>query len=93
MQGMLKGYNPKLDAGLPVSFFAAAYRFGHSLIPSALERWSPNHKFISGKRLSEGFNQPFEAYEPGVCDQYMIGFTNQISQVNIIYFPIDEIED
>lgn len=78
--GMLKGYNPKLDAGLPVSFFAAAYRFGHSLIPSALERWSPNHKFVSGKRLSEGFNQPFEAYEPGVCDQYMIGFTNQISQ-------------
>ena len=51
--------------------------------PSALERWSPNHKFVSAKRLSEGFNQPFEAYEPGVCDQYMIGFTNQISQVKI----------
>ena len=43
---MSNGYNPKIDASLPVSFFAAAYRFGHSLLPSTIEQWSVTHKHI-----------------------------------------------
>lgn len=43
---MASFYNPSLDPTLPVSFFAAAYRFGHSLIPSAIERWSVSHQYV-----------------------------------------------
>ena len=46
LQGLASFYNPKLDPTLPVSFFAAAFRFGHSLLPSVIERWSVSHKFI-----------------------------------------------
>jgi len=28
------------------AFAAAAFRFGHSLLPTAIERWSKAHKFI-----------------------------------------------
>ena len=77
---MLNGYNSKLEATLPVEFFTSAFRFGHSLIPSALERWSTTHKFIGSRRLSEIINKPFDVYNGDVCDQYLTGFMNQISQ-------------
>lgn len=77
---MLNSYDPKMDATLPSGFFAAAFRFGHSLIPSAIERWSPTHKFIGSRRLSEIINKPFDVYNGDVCDQYLTGFMNQISQ-------------
>ena len=43
---MASFYNPKLDPSLPVAFFSAAYRFGHSLIPNAIERWSVTHQYV-----------------------------------------------
>lgn len=79
-QGMLNKYNPKLEATLPTSFFAAAFRFGHSLIPNALERWSTTHKFIGSRRLSDIINKPFDVYTGNTCDEYLTGFMNQISQ-------------
>lgn len=78
--GYSNTYNPKLEATLPVGFFAAAFRFGHSLIPSAIERWSTTHKFVGAKRLSEMINKPFDVYNGDTCDQYLTGFMNQISQ-------------
>ncbi len=103
LQGMLKSYNPKLEATLPVAFFAAAFRFGHSLIPSALERWSTSHKFIGSRRLSEIINKPFDVYNGDVCDQYLTGFMNQISQavddsvsqevINFRYFDWSQFND
>lgn len=39
-------YSADRDATLPVAFNAAAYRFGHSLVPPALERWSVSHRFV-----------------------------------------------
>ena len=43
---MSNSYNAKLDPTLPVSFFAAGFRFGHSLIPPTLEKWSISHQFV-----------------------------------------------
>ena len=80
LQGLLNKYNPKLEATLPTAFFAAAFRFGHSLIPNALERWSTSHKFIGSRRLSEIINKPFDVYTGNTCDEYLTGFMNQISQ-------------
>lgn len=77
---MFTGYNPNLEATLPDAFFAAAFRFGHSLIPPTLERWSTSHKLISAKRLSDMINKPFDVYNGDTCDQYLTGFMNQISQ-------------
>lgn len=46
MQGYWDGYDPEVNPDVIDSFAAAAYRFGHSLLPTAVERWSKAHKFI-----------------------------------------------
>lgn len=45
-EGYWNGYDDKVDPSLPAAFASAAFRFGHSLLPSTVERWSVNHKYI-----------------------------------------------
>jgi hypothetical protein len=49
LQGYWDGYDPNVNPNVIDAFAAAAFRFGHSLLPTAIERWSKAHKFI-GKR-------------------------------------------
>ncbi|KAG8229280.1 hypothetical protein J437_LFUL009641 [Ladona fulva] len=49
-EGYWDGYDPEVNPNVIDAFAAAAYRFGHSLLPTAVERWSKAHKFI-GKCL------------------------------------------
>lgn len=78
--GYWDGYDDKVDPSLPASFGAAAFRFGHSLLPSAVERWSVNHKYIAAQRLSQMLRQPYDLFKGGYCDQYVSGLMNQVSQ-------------
>lgn len=43
---MIFRYDPNINPGIIDAFASAAFRFGHTLLPTAVERWSKAHKFI-----------------------------------------------
>lgn len=73
-------YDSKVNPGIIESFASAAFRFGHSLLPTAVERWSKAHKFIASKRLSDLIRRPYDLYRAGVFDEYLMGLMNQVAQ-------------
>ncbi|KAH8414416.1 hypothetical protein KR215_005499 [Drosophila sulfurigaster] len=78
--GYWDGYDSKVNPGIIDSFAGAAFRFGHSLLPTAVERWSKAHKFIASKRLSDLIRRPYDLYRAGVLDEYFMGLMNQVAQ-------------
>ncbi|XP_070516525.1 uncharacterized protein Cysu, partial [Cardiocondyla obscurior] len=74
------GYDSSVNPGVIDAFAAAAFRFGHSLLPTAVERWSKAHKFIASKRLSDLIRRPYDLYRAGVFDEYFMGLMNQVAQ-------------
>ncbi|XP_045515165.1 peroxidase [Pieris brassicae] len=79
-EGYWNGYDPEVNADVIDAFASAAYRFGHSLLPTAVERWSKAHKFIASKRLSDLIRRPYDLYRAGVLDEYVMGLMNQVAQ-------------
>ncbi|CAH0673918.1 unnamed protein product [Spodoptera exigua] len=79
-EGYWDGYDPEVNPDVIASFASAAYRFGHSLLPTAVERWSTAHKFIASKRLSDLIRRPYDLYRAGVLDEYVMGLMNQVAQ-------------
>ncbi|KAH9632218.1 hypothetical protein HF086_003528 [Spodoptera exigua] len=79
-EGYWDGYDPEVNPDVIASFASAAYRFGHSLLPTAVERWSKAHKFIASKRLSDLIRRPYDLYRAGVLDEYVMGLMNQVAQ-------------
>ncbi|KAH1021433.1 hypothetical protein HUJ04_010949 [Dendroctonus ponderosae] len=71
-EGYWNGYDPNVNPNVIDAFSAAAYRFGHSLLPTAVERWSKAHKFIGIR--------PYDLYRAGVLDEYIMGLMNQVAQ-------------
>ncbi|KAK2721110.1 hypothetical protein QYM36_003402 [Artemia franciscana] len=74
------GYDPKVNPSATNAFITSAFRFGHSLLPTAVERWSVKHRYIGSQRLSQMLRQPFDLYKPGYVDQYLMGLANQVAQ-------------
>ncbi|XP_050429351.1 peroxidase-like isoform X2 [Adelges cooleyi] len=79
-QGFWDGYDPDANPNILASFSAAAFRFGHSLLPNTIERWSKAHGFIASKRLSDLIRRPFDLYRAGAIDEYFMGLMNQVAQ-------------
>ena len=61
-------------------FTAGAYRFGHTLLPSTVERWTYNHQFLGTQKLSEMLQQPYDLFKAGWFDNYAMGLINQVAQ-------------
>ncbi|XP_039276862.1 chorion peroxidase [Nilaparvata lugens] len=78
--GYWDGYDTEINPNIIDAFSAAAFRFGHSLLPTAVERWSKAHKFIASKRLSDLIRRPYDLYRAGVMDEYFMGLMNQVAQ-------------
>ncbi|UYV75020.1 hypothetical protein LAZ67_12002124 [Cordylochernes scorpioides] len=76
-QGYYEGYSPKINAGIRAGFQSAAYRFGHSLLPDATERFNKFHEKLEAIRLSSQLLQPYDLYRPGIIDSFMLGLVNQ----------------
>ncbi|XP_070492869.1 peroxidase [Chironomus tepperi] len=79
-EGYWNGYDPTVNPGIIDAFAGAAFRVGHTLLPTAVERWSKAHKFIASKRLSDLIRRPFDLYRAGVMDEYLMGLMNQVAQ-------------
>ncbi|XP_077296660.1 peroxidase homolog [Arctopsyche grandis] len=78
--GYWDGHDEHINPNVIDAFAAAAFRFGHSLLPTAIERWSKAHKFIASKRLSDLIRRPYDLYRAGVFDEYLMGLMNQVAQ-------------
>lgn len=78
--GYWEGYDSTVNPAIIDAFAGAAFRFGHTLLPTAVERWSKAHKFIASKRLSDLIRRPFDLYRAGVMDEYLMGLMNQVAQ-------------
>ncbi|XP_014255974.1 lactoperoxidase-like isoform X2 [Cimex lectularius] len=79
-EGYSTDYDLNVDATIPAAFGAAAFRFGHSLLPSTIEKRSSTHALIGERKLSEMLQQPFDLYHPGMVDAYTLGMLSQVSQ-------------
>ncbi|XKL68847.1 hypothetical protein PGB90_006616 [Kerria lacca] len=79
-EGYWDGYNSEVNPSVIDAFSAAAFRFGHTLLPTSVERWSKAHKFIASKRLSNLIRRPYDLYRAGVLDEYIMGLLNQVAQ-------------
>ncbi|KAI1289157.1 Chorion peroxidase [Halotydeus destructor] len=75
--GFYHGYDEKVNAEVRVAFQAAAFRFGHSLVPDVIQTYNKHHQKLSSIRTSNILRQPFELYKPAVVDTFILGLLNQ----------------
>ncbi|XP_071750194.1 LOW QUALITY PROTEIN: salivary peroxidase/catechol oxidase-like [Lepeophtheirus salmonis] len=78
--GYSNSYDTFTNPSASTVFVSAAFRFGHSLLPSTIERWSKTHRYIGSQRLSEMLQQPYDLYKAGWADNYLMGLVNQVAQ-------------
>ena len=48
--GYFEGYDPYTNPSAATGFTSAAFRFGHSLLPSTIERWGKTHRCVCFKK-------------------------------------------
>ena len=76
--GYFDGYDVGTNPSASNVFVSAAFRVGHTLLPSTIERWSKTHRYVGSQKLSEMLQQPYDLYKAGWADAYMMGLINQV---------------
>lgn len=66
-------YEPSRNPGVSQAFAAAAFRQGHTRVPSQVYRVSQDHRPIRAYQLRELFRQPWPLFEPGAMDEFLLG--------------------
>lgn len=79
--GQYQGYNPNQNPQMNTEFSSAAYRFGHTMLPSTLLRLDENGNEIPEGNLAlrDAFFQPEKVAEGGV-DSLLRGAASQTAQ-------------
>jgi len=80
--GYFKGYDSSVNTGSASAFSQAVFRFGHTLLPSVLERWSSTHRYIGSQRLHEVLQQPYDLFKSGWLDNLVTGLMNEVAQAS-----------
>ncbi|CAG7818255.1 unnamed protein product [Allacma fusca] len=78
--GYWNGYDGNVNPTAAEEFITSAFRFGHSLLPNRIERWSLSHRFIDSEPLHKLLRQPYDVYRPGYIDTFIMGLVNQLAQ-------------
>ncbi|MEZ5944458.1 MAG: peroxidase family protein [Planctomycetaceae bacterium] len=91
--GRYEGYDPTVDPGIANIFSTAAYRFGHSMLSSTLQRvGSDGNEAAEGDlELKNGFFNPSEVVNYGV-DSLLRGAATQLAQ-EVDAYVIDDIRN
>lgn len=76
--GHWRGYDTTENPGVSNVFAAAAFRFGHSLVPHAFHRYDKRHRLLlNDTPLHSEFFNPTHLFRPGAVDRLVLGLVNQ----------------